>query len=57
MARAQAFYETVLQIKLENMTMPSGMDDGMQMFAFPSNMEGFGCSGALVKMEGVNPGS
>jgi predicted enzyme related to lactoylglutathione lyase len=56
MARAKSFYEAVFQITLENMTMPDGMDDGMQMLAFPSNYEGFGCSGALVKMEGVNPG-
>lgn len=56
MDRAQAFYESVLQVKLENMSMPEGMDDGMQMLAFPSNYEGFGCSGALVKMNGVNPG-
>lgn len=39
MQRAKAFYETVLQTKLETMAMPEGMDDGMQMLAFPSDMQ------------------
>jgi uncharacterized protein len=39
MTRAQSFYESVFQVKLENMAMPDGMDDGMQMLAFPSDME------------------
>lgn len=56
MSRAQAFYESVFLIKLDKMTIPTNMDSGMQMLAFPSDMEKFGCSGALVKMDGVNPG-
>lgn len=55
MTRAQLFYESVFQVKLENMAMPDSMDDGMLMLAFPSDME-WQWSGALVKMEGVNPG-
>lgn len=55
MNRAKAFYEAVFQVSLENMAMPEGMDDGMQMLAFPSDMQ-WQWSGALVKMEGVNPG-
>ena len=39
MARAKSFYETVFQCKLENMAMPEGSPDGMQMLAFPSNYE------------------
>jgi predicted enzyme related to lactoylglutathione lyase len=57
MDRAQAFYETVLQVRLENLTMPAGMEDDMQMLSFPFNMEQVGCSGALVKMKGMNPGT
>lgn len=56
MGRAQAFYESVFLVRLENMTMPTNMDSSMQMLAFPSDMQKFGCSGALVKMDGVNPG-
>jgi predicted enzyme related to lactoylglutathione lyase len=41
MQRAQAFYEAVLQLKLEKMTMPVGMEDGLVMFAFPSDMQRF----------------
>jgi predicted enzyme related to lactoylglutathione lyase len=39
MTRAQLFYESVLQVKLENMAIPEGMDEGMKMLAFPSDME------------------
>jgi predicted enzyme related to lactoylglutathione lyase len=38
------------------MTMPDGMDDGMQMLSFPSDMQ-WQWWGALVKMESVNPGA
>ncbi|MFA7284683.1 MAG: VOC family protein [Candidatus Absconditabacterales bacterium] len=57
MNRAQSFYETVFQVKLENMAMPEGIDSGMQMLTFPSNMGGWGCSGALVKAKEVSPGT
>lgn len=56
MDRAQKFYETVLQVKLTDLTMPWDTGDTMKMLAFPSDMNGFGCSGALVRMDGVNPG-
>jgi uncharacterized protein len=39
MERAKVFYESVFEVKLENMAMPDGMDDGMQMLAFPSDMQ------------------
>lgn len=55
-ARAQKFYETVLQVTLTDMTMPENTNSTMKMSAFPSDIDGFGCSGALVKMDGINPG-
>ncbi len=51
LTRAQAFYESVLQVKLE----PLGTPD-MQMLAFPGDMERYGANGALVRMEGVASG-
>ena len=52
MARAKKFYETVFQVKLEKLD--SGLD--LEMWSFPSSMESFGASGALVKMQGVPSG-
>jgi uncharacterized protein len=54
--RAKKFYETVLQIELNVLPTPEGMDD-LQMLVFPSNMESKNmASGALVKMEGFKAG-
>jgi len=50
-ARAKAFYESVLHIKLEKLDSP-----GMEMWFFPMQGEQPGASGALVKMEGVPSG-
>lgn len=58
LARATAFYEKVLGLKLENLGEP-GADpstQGMQMMAFPMKQGLTGCGGALVKMEGVPSG-
>lgn len=52
--RAKKFYENVLAIKLEKLNDPT--DSGIEMWAFPSNMEGYGATGALVKMEGFGAG-
>jgi len=54
--RASSFYETVLEQKLENMSDPT--DSGMQMMNFPmdESMSKYGAPGALVKMEGFQPG-
>src|SRR5262249_43822248 len=50
MKRAKAFYETVLAIKLDKLPDPGpGVSD---MVTFPSQKEGFGATGALVKMNG-----
>ena len=54
MNRAKAFYESVLDVKLESLPDPS--DSGIQMWTFPSDMEKYGAPGALVKMEGFTAG-
>jgi predicted enzyme related to lactoylglutathione lyase len=51
MARARAFYEAVLGIQLTPLDRPGGGD-----VAFPSQMEQYGASGALVKMPGFPSG-
>ena len=56
MERAQKFYEKILDIQLSDMTMPNTLDD-MKMLVFPSDANGLGVTGALVKMEGFNAGS
>lgn len=54
MGRAKKFYENVLAVALEKLNNPT--DSGIEMWAFPSNMEGYGATGALVKMEGFSAG-
>lgn len=56
MARAQAFYEAVLALKLETLAMPDGDAAILQMVAFPAAMENGGAGGALVKAEGAASG-
>jgi len=51
MKRARSFYENVLQIKLTHMSDAPVLE----MWGFPSNPNGWGCSGSLVKMEGLTP--
>ena len=53
-ARAQTFYETVLAIELSDLGDPS--DPNVLMKAFPGDMEKYGTTGALVKMEGATVG-
>ena len=50
-ARAKAFYEAVLQAKLELSNNP-----GIEMWSFAMAMDKVGAGGALVKMEGVASG-
>lgn len=53
MSRAKAFYEAVFQGVLEAMQNPDEANfPGIEMWAFPSSMQGSGASGALVRMEG-----
>jgi hypothetical protein len=54
--RAQKFYETILNIQLNELPMPE-INQSMEMLFFPSNMEQHGASGALVKMDGFKAGS
>ena len=56
MQRARAFYETLLQKKLEPMQAPEGEASGMEMMAFPGKPESMGACGMLVKMQGVPSG-
>jgi predicted enzyme related to lactoylglutathione lyase len=49
--RAKKFYESVFQLKLEKLNGP-----GMDMWAFPMEMDLWGAGGALVKMEGFPSG-
>lgn len=60
MARAKAFYEAVLDTKLEKMPNPTPEIE-MDMWFFPmdkeTGMNSYGAGGMLVKMEGFNPGA
>jgi predicted enzyme related to lactoylglutathione lyase len=51
MARAKTFYEDVLNTKLEKLNSP-----GIEMWAFPMNMERSGTSGSLVRTPGFPSG-
>ena len=46
LARAKKFYESVLKVKLEKLDSP-----GMDMWAFPMEMDRCGAGGSLVKAE------
>jgi predicted enzyme related to lactoylglutathione lyase len=50
-SRAKTFYEAVFQVTLNRLEVP-----GMNIWAFPMEMDRAGASGALVKMEGVCSG-
>ena len=55
MARAQRFYEAVLQVKLEPLGDPN--DPAMEMKAFPmGDGPRMGATGTLVKMDGAPSG-
>ena len=64
MARAKAFYEATLEIRLETMPPPTeemGKDTTMEMWSFPMSkdetaMTTPGANGMLVKMEGHKTG-
>jgi uncharacterized protein len=53
MPRAKRFYESVFQGTLEELKDPTGQTE---MWAFPTDQSAYGAPGALVKMQGVNPG-
>ena len=52
MTRAITFYEHVFGIPLAKLDSP-----GLEMWAFPMGQEGYGASGALVKMPGFGAGA
>jgi predicted enzyme related to lactoylglutathione lyase len=54
MPRARKFYESVLGVQLEKLGDPN--DSTINMMAFPSDMESYGASGALVHMDGFPAG-
>jgi hypothetical protein len=51
MARAKAFYEAVFGVQLRRLNNPEP-----EMWAFPMEMGRMGASGALVRMQGCEPG-
>ncbi|SEQ76390.1 hypothetical protein SAMN03080615_02683 [Amphritea atlantica] len=54
MARARKFYEAVLGVHLELLSDPN--DSGVEMLSFPADMDKYGATGALVRMEGFPAG-
>jgi predicted enzyme related to lactoylglutathione lyase len=52
MHRARAFYERVLQVKLDELPSPA-----VKMLAFPAQPDRPGCGGALVRYEGKESGA
>jgi predicted enzyme related to lactoylglutathione lyase len=53
MARARRFYEAVFQVPLRQLHPPLA---DFEMWAFPSDMDTYGTSGALVQMAGCASG-
>lgn len=53
MDRAKKFYESVFQVKLEQLESPIS---NLELWSFPMNMGKMGASGALVKMTGCPSG-
>jgi predicted enzyme related to lactoylglutathione lyase len=53
MNRAKKFYEAVFGVELMKLESP---EPGIEMQAFPMNMEAGGASGALAKMDGCPSG-
>ncbi|MCO6441196.1 MAG: VOC family protein [Nitrococcus mobilis] len=51
MPRAKRFYETVFERTLEKLNSPE-----LELWAFPMDQQLVGAAGALVKMDGVEPG-
>lgn len=54
MQRAKAFYEQVFQVSLEPIVGPE--QESLQMYSFKMDDQGYGATGALVKMDGVPTG-
>lgn len=54
MTRAKAFYQSVLEVELTAITDPT--EESFAMWGFPSDMEAYGASGALVHCKGFQVG-
>lgn len=54
LGRAQKFYETVLDIKMQDLPDPGNA--GIKMTAFPMKMDAPNASGSLVKMQDMKAG-
>jgi predicted enzyme related to lactoylglutathione lyase len=54
MDRAKKFYESMFQVKLELLSNPN--DSSIEMWKFPSAVDQWGATGALVKMDGFPSG-
>ncbi|MGH8172084.1 MAG: VOC family protein [Rhodanobacteraceae bacterium] len=52
MDRAKAFYENVFDVRLEKLANPK-----IDMWSFPSQPDGYGAPGALVRMPGFDAGA
>jgi len=58
MKRAKSFYESVFNLKLEQITNPATLETpSMELWGFPADMDAYGASGALAKMEGAFSGA
>ena len=62
MNRAKDFYETVFQVSLEHLSIPSAAEGDasegdMEMWSFPMSKDDYGAPGALIQMEGVPSGA
>jgi predicted enzyme related to lactoylglutathione lyase len=55
MARAKAFYETLLQVTLAPIDAPPDIQM-MELMGFPMRMGAPGCAGSLVRMPGKDSG-
>ncbi len=51
--RARKFYEKVFEAEFRKLNAPF---PGIELLAFPMEQNSYGATGALVKMEGVEPG-
>lgn len=54
MQRAKKFYEALLEVQLSPLGDPNNTH--MEMLVFPSDMNQYGATGTLVKMDGVPAG-
>ena len=52
--RAKRFYESVFEVELQKINAPF---PEIELWGFPADREGYGASGAIVKMEGFSSGS